>query len=350
MTIPRGALLARSLRGSWRPESAPQELTTAELAEIAPLMMAAGTGGLGWWQIRRSPLSATAAGCALQQVFRAQALQGALQRQQIALVLTRLRQAGVEPLLAKGWAVTRHYAAAGLRPPGDIDLCVPPGQYRKAVRALGKIQNLATPVDLHCGLEHTGFSLMDDRALEELYARAELVPLDGMAVRVPSPEDHLRLICLHMLGHGARRPLWLCDVAAALEARPTGFDWELCLGGDRRRTEWVRAALLLAHRLLGARIDGTPLEQAPDAIPSWFSATVVHAWSTAYRYPRPMTAWRRKPRAALAEIRHRWPNGIEGMVAARGGLNGWPRWPYQLNALARRSAQFLRHLGHAGSL
>ncbi len=50
--------------------------------------------------------------------------------------------------------------------------------------------------------------------------RSQLVNLDGVDVRVPGLEDHLGILCLHLLHHGAFRPLWLCDIAAALETRP----------------------------------------------------------------------------------------------------------------------------------
>jgi hypothetical protein len=50
------------------------------------------------------------------------------------------------------------------------------------------------------------------------------VELNGAKIRILGAEDHLRLLCLHLLKHGAWRPLWLCDVAAALESRPSSFD------------------------------------------------------------------------------------------------------------------------------
>jgi hypothetical protein len=59
-----------------------------------------------------------------------------------------------------------------------------------------------------------------------------------------------------------------------------------------------------------------------------------------------MASFRRRPLAALAELRHRWPNGIEGTVDARGRFNEWPRLPYQISAFARRSARFLRLRPH----
>ena len=43
-------------------------------------------------------------------------------------------------------------------------------------------------------------------------------------------------------------------MAAALEALPADFDWNDCLSGDSRKTDWVRCAISLAHELLGARV------------------------------------------------------------------------------------------------
>src|SRR5205814_891640 len=78
---------------------------------------------------------------------------------------------------------------------------------------------------------------------------------------VLGPEDHLRLLCLHMLVHGVCRPLWLCDIGAALESRPAEFDWRWFLSGDPRRTRWALCALGLAHELLGARLQDTPVAE-----------------------------------------------------------------------------------------
>ena len=45
----------------------------------------------------------------------------------------------------------------------------------------------------------------------------------GLDVRVLSPEDDLRFLCLHLLRHGAVQPLWLCDICVLLEARANDF-------------------------------------------------------------------------------------------------------------------------------
>jgi hypothetical protein len=73
---------------------------------------------------------------------------------------------------------------------------------------------------------------------DELFARSQLVPLGDSQIRILGDEDHLRIICLHLLRSGAWRPLWLCDVAVALETLSPDFDWDICLGRDPRQADW----------------------------------------------------------------------------------------------------------------
>jgi hypothetical protein len=251
-----------------------------------------------------------------------------------------LRNAGAEPLLAKGWAVARLYPEPGLRPPGDIDLCVRPEQYATAEAAIRKAGPDVIGVDLHDGFasHNTAFALMDDRPLEALYERSQLVPLGDVPVRILGPEDHLRLLCLHMLGHGAWRPLWLCDVAVALESRPPDFDWSVCLSGDARRTDWVACALGLAHQLLGAEIAGTPVEERAHRLPRWLVPTVLRQWEVGsnltQRHSLGFTL--RHPSRLLAEAGHHWRSPIEATVELHAPFNELPRLPIQLLAFLRR--------------
>ena len=67
--------------------------------------------------------------------------------------------------------------------------------------------------------------------LPELQVGDELVV--AVLMNPQETEDQLRQLCLHLLRHGACRPLWLCDVAVMLESLPGDFDWDRCLGGDR---------------------------------------------------------------------------------------------------------------------
>ena len=216
-----GILVANLLSGSWRQQPREPTLTPKELANIAPLLLQSGAGALAWRLIRNSPLAATPSGNELQQAYRLHALQAAVHETNIRQVVTLLRAAGVEPLLVKGWAIARSYPETGLRPYGDIDLCVRLGDYAIASETL-RAAGDRYPVDLH-----EGTRLLDYHDWNELFSRSQLVPLDQMSVRVLTPEDHLRILCFHLLRHGVERPLGLCDIAVALESQPVDFDWSM---------------------------------------------------------------------------------------------------------------------------
>jgi hypothetical protein len=340
-----GSLVARALHGAWRSEPAPPGLDGGELSEIAPLLLGAGASALVWRQIQATGLSSSLAAMKLRQAYRLHALQAAIHERELAAVTGVLRSAGVEPLLGKGWAVARLYPEPGLRPYGDLDLCVRPEQYAAARDALRSSGAPYGSVDLHRGLasqwDGASFSLLDDRSLEALYERSQLVTLDGTPIRILGPEDHLRFLCLHMLSHGAWRPLWLCDIGVALEARPAEFDWDWCLKGDKRRSDWVACSLGLAHQLLGARVADTPVAERARRLPRWLVPAVLRQWSEVYRHRTPISRCLRRPAKMLKELRRHWPNGVEATVDVRGPFNEWPRLPFQLGAAAVRSAAFL---------
>ncbi len=87
-------------------------------------------------------------------------------------------------------------------------------------------------MDLHQGGEH-----LIDYPFVEVIAQSRLVDLDGVLVRIPSDEHHLRILCLHLLYHGAWRPLWLCDIGASIEQIDAEFDWDVFLGADPVRPD-----------------------------------------------------------------------------------------------------------------
>ncbi len=273
----------------------------------------------------------------LHAAYRMHALQGAVHEQQISLVVPLLREAGVEALLAKGWAATRLYPEPGLRPYGDLDLFVRPEQHTVARQAL--VAGAPAPVDLHRGLAD-----LDDHELEDVFARSRLVSLCDVEVRIPSAEDHLRLLCLHALRHGFSRALWLCDIAAALETRPADFDWDRLLAGDRRRSEAVVAALGLARAVLGAEPGTTPITARVQRLPPWLIPATLRQWGKGSGLREPMSSFLRRPRGALAELRKHWPNPIEGTMGVGAPWNAWPRLPFQLAHALLRAVRFARSL------
>jgi hypothetical protein len=341
-----GTLIAAALAGAWRRVPGETAISAEDLAVITPLLLGSGAGALAWWRVRDSALRASAAARELREAYRFHTLGAALHELGIKEAFRLLRAAGVAPVLVKGWAVTRLYPEKGLRPYGDIDLCVRPEEYPRAAAALDGSEARKYSVDLHEGFEN-----LDEESVEDLYARSRLERLDDCDVRVLGPEDHLRVLCVHFLRHGAWRPLWLCDVAAAVESRPADFDWDRCLGGDRRRADWVVCTIGLAHRLLGARVEDTPVAGRASRLPGWLLPAVVAQWETPcapdHFPPELMLTSLRHPSRVPRALRDRWPNPIEATISVKGSFNELPRLPFQLGACLSRTTRFLGRLAKA---
>ena len=332
-----GELVAAVLAGSWRLSPPSLALSPAALAEVTPLLLTTGSGSLGWWRVRSTGLATGEAALELRQAYRLHTLQAVRHEQHVVTAITLLRSAGVEPLLVKGWAVARLYPERGLRPYGDIDLCVRPEQHSVALEIIGAATVDVGAVDLHKGLRE-----LHRPSLDEVYDRSEVVRLAEADVPILGPEDHLRYLCMHMLRHGAYRALWLCDVAVVLESLPEDFDWDYLLSGDRRRADWVVCAIGLAHRLLGAEVEGFPVEQRARQLPRWLAPSVLRQWSLQTHYMNtPSLAYcMRHPTQIPRALRLRWPNPIQATVGVGGAFNELPRLPFQLGECVLRAAYF----------
>jgi hypothetical protein len=340
----RGRLVAAMLDGSWRPAPTAFDLSASELEEIAPLLQRSGAAALSWRRIRYSNLRDAPAAKELRQAYRLNTLQAVINQQTIEGVIALLRSVEIDPILIKGWAVARIYTEHGLRPYGDIDLCVRPEQFASARTALNNLPGKQYEVDLHCGFEK-----FDCGSVDEIYARSQLVLLGESNVRVLSSEDHLRILCIHMLREGAWRPLWLCDIAAVVESLPANFDWDFCLGENRRQADWVLCSISLAQQLLGADISGTPAAHRKRRLPRWLIPTILKEWesvlpSMTRRHHAPIANYLRSPAGVLRGLRHRWPNPIEATISVRGSFNDLPRFPFQLCNCLARTARFAARL------
>jgi hypothetical protein len=340
----RGSMVATMLTGSWRYSPPAFGRSAAELEELAPLLLNSGAAALCWWRVRHCDLRTIPAATELQQAYRLNTLRAAIQRQAIERVITRLRSNGIEPILVKGWAVARLYPEQGLRPCGDIDLCVRPEQFAAAERALSEIPEGQYDVDLHCG-----FTKFGDDSVDEIYARSQLLRLEETDVRVLCPEDQLRVIAIHMLREGAWRPLWLCDIAVAVESRSAEFDWTTCLTKNRRRADWAICAIRLAEQLLGADISNTPAAERTNPLPRWLISTILKEWGAQFpsmtqRHRAPMKSFLRSPAGVIKGLRHRWPNPIEATISMGGLFRDSPRIPFQLGNCLARATKFTARL------
>ena len=339
-----GSLIAEMLRGSWRGVPPAFEFSALELEEVAPLILKSGAAALCWRRVRHCNLRYAKAANELQQIYRWNNLETSIQQRRIVEAITVLRAAGIEPILVKGCAVVQLYPENGLRPCGDIDLCVRPNQFGLAERSLAALPEMQGRVDIHCG-----FAKFGGGSFDEIYERGRLMRIGEIDVLVPCAEDHLRIICIHMFREGAWRPIWMCDVAVMLEARPLNFNWDHCQGQKRVWSNWVTCGLRLSHQLLGADITNTPAAGKGEPLPGWLVPTVLKEWgsskpSMAQRHLKPMANYIRSPSGIIAGFRHRWPNPIEATIIGRGRFNDRPRLPFQIGSYIGRGVKFVTRL------
>lgn len=280
-----GQVVCQALRGVWRANPPAPGLSAESWQTVASGLAAAGTGALCWHALRRSPLATTPAGRSLGRDYRHALVRGATREQQIPWIVARLRRLGVEPILVKGWSSARHYALPYLRPHGDVDVCLRPNQVANVVPVLAEDPVLAQHIDLHGGIPD-----LRGRTWDEAFARSRLVTLNGESVRVLGAEDHLRLLNLHLVRHTLQRPLWLCDVAAAVENLPDQFDWDACLHGEPWLADWILCMVGLARELLGAQVGDSHIRERSSRFASWVVPYVLWSWGRTFLTAQPGNA------------------------------------------------------------
>ena len=342
-SLERGKIVAAALAGSWRSSPPPLDLPLAMLADIDSILLRTGAGGLAWWRTSDAGRHDTGTALLFREAYRRHTNQVADHEEHLEQVLGLLRRRGVEALSCKGWAMARLYPEAGLRPYGDIDLCVRPHQMTTAMAVLSHAGGPGQYVDLHCGVPD-----LEHRRFEDVVRRSRLVSLGEEEVRLLGPEDQLQQMCLHLLRHGAWRPLWLCVIGMFVESLPAAFYWDYFLHGKQRLTEWMICVLGLASRLLSARLAEPAIIRRAAKLPVWLEAAVLRAWGSTLsgdshtRDEVPMAIHLRRPAGLLTALSRRWPNPIEAAVKLQVGP--WTRRPLpllQLGFMLRRTARFL---------
>ncbi len=289
----------------------------------------------------------TQVGEELHQVYRLQTLYAGKHELNIQNVFNFLRNSDVEPMLVKGWAIARFYPAKGLRPYGDIDLIVHPKDRAKAAEVMSSSEGKKYWIDF----EHEELEKLNEQSLGDLFAHSQLVKLGDTDVRVMGEEDHLRFLCLHLLRHGAWRPLWFCDIAIAVESRKDNFDWQRCLGKVKHQGDWVLCTIRLAHELLGADISNTPAENKK--LPKWLVPTVLKQWE------KPCSIDHAPPELIMTSLRHlthipkairdRWPDPISASVRMNAPFNELPRLPFQIANYLVSLTRFVGRLPKLGT-
>ena len=366
------------LHGIWREQLPELQLDVAAWERLAPLLIETRAAPLIWRRLRDSPLAAHPLAAPFQQRHRAEWMLARVRLAQLETLLQTLRAANIEAVPVKGPLHARFYADAGLRPAGDLDLCVQTRDFEAAMRALrasgaqtlrdenlNRVQNARLreekfwfpdapsgwcAVELHAEL--TDLHAPTEPAWRELLERGETIEIGATKARVLAPEDALRLAAIHLWRSEAARPLWLCDLGAMLEARGPNWSWPQCLGRDRVRASWVASALLLARELTGVSLAGAPFENKK--LPRWLVPHVIEQWQSGdvptpqgevmWNYlSSPRRLWREREEFAR-ELAIRWPTPIFAAIGCHRPLDNSPRWSWQLRYCAKLGGGFLAHL------
>ena len=238
----------------------------------------------------------------------------------------------MDAVLIKGWSVGRFYPP-GERLSTDIDIVVDASAYSKVMNWLRDQGHRGLGIDLH-----NGFGDRDPLPFADLFARSQLVELDGVAIRVLSDEDNLRLTAAHWLIDGGVYEEKLKDIYYLVKNRKADFDWELSLNaaGPVRRT-WVLTAIATARDYLELDVSDLPEEIRNYRLPRWYKSVLEKEWKLG-PYPRiPIKIAYKRPKILLEQIRRRFPpNAIAATCDTESPFDESPRWPLQLKSLRKR--------------
>lgn len=345
-----GELVAAMLAKVWRNSPPKLELSVEEFGRVVPLLLKSGAGALGWWRVRDSELRNAPPAIELHNAYRHFTLLSCVSEIHLAQVVASFRAIGVEAILIKGRAIASVYPEPGLRPYADFDFCVRREQYEVAAKNLRELREAGINIDLHFSFGGVIGKTLDPKTdaceIEDIFARSHIINIAGSRVRVPAAEDHLRLVCLHLLKHGCHSPLWLCDVAALLESHSSSLNWERMLGTDRRFAWAIVCVIKLAQQLLGANeIFELPIEYRKKNLPRWLKPAVLKQWKLpsphSHTDPQRMSSHILHPTKWREALSVRWSNPIQATYYYDGAFNDFPRLPFLIGDGLSRVAHFI---------
>ncbi len=239
--------------------------------------------------------------------------------------------------MIKGFAALFFYPINENRSFADFDFVVDPSFFQHSIK--DRFQRLsAYNIDVHFGIRD-----LDRLPWKELFDRCRVIEIEGTHVRVPCPEDHLRIMAVHWLTDGGEYKERLWDIYYAVANRPADFDWNKCLDVvSPTRRKWVITTIGLANKYLGLEIDDLPFADEAKDIPKWIIKTVEREWAREVRLI-PLRIAYRKPRMLIEQIRKRLPpNPITATIDMEGEFDDRPRIWYQLGSIAKRIPPSLR--------
>ena len=267
---------------------------------------------------------------------------GILNVRRAELLITKafsfFREHQIEPILIKGWAANRFYPEDDPRAFYDTDLAVSADDYDAAYRLIHSSEGSSLGIDLHRETRH-----LDTLPWDDLFARCELIDLDGVSIRVPCAEDNLRIQCVHWLNDGAEYKQRLWDIYYSVLNRPASFDWEKCFRCvSTTRQRWIIVSIGLAHRYLELPIDDLPFADEARQIPPWIIKCVEREWKRNLRLS-PLQVSINRPKQLLRQIKKRLPpNPIQATVDMEGEFDNRSRVFYQIGSILKRLGPSLK--------
>lgn len=254
-----------------------------------------------------------------------------VQEKRLNDVWKKFTDADLTPILIKGWATAIFYPNPAERLYVDFDLVFDPGEFEKA-QEFSRVSEMGIAIDFHNGPRH-----LDSFSFAQLYQNSVLKECGEGFVRVPSDEDHLRIICVHWLNDGGADKEKLWDIYYAVRNRRSDFDWEKCLSVvDGKRRFWVICAIGLACRYLNLPSDDLPFADEFKRIPKWVYRTVEREWKSDVKL-LPLHYFLKDKKELWKQIKKRIPpNPIQATIEVNGPINNFPRIYYQLADVIKR--------------
>ena len=215
----------------------------------------------------------------------------------------RLSELGIDVLPYKGLALAHMvYGDIALRQAGDIDLLVCPQdlpRLREAVRELGYTPHLALSTQEERAYLHSGYEAAFDGAagpnllevqwaiqprfyaidfdMEGLFQRAVPITVGSHPMKTLASEDLLLVLSAHAAKHVWGRLIWLCDIARLMSLPNLNWTWIGSQAQHLGMVRIVRVTMLLANRLLGARIPPAAEASFPEESTATALAEEIHS-------------------------------------------------------------------------
>ena len=252
-----------------------------------------------------------------------------------------LRGGGIEPILIKGWAAARNYPDPSERFFSDIDLAVSDQDFAKAKQLLQSEAGRKIGIDLHQELRH-----LDTKVWEEIFDDSQEVDLSGTKIRIPSDEDHLRIMAVHWLTDGGANKARLWDIFYAVQNRQPDFDWERCLKSvSEVRQQWIITTIGLAHKYLNLEIDDLTFAARAKDIPAWLILALEREWESGVPLKSLHTCLN-DPKEFFTQVKKRLPpNPIEATIEMEGSFDNKSRLKYQFGSILKRIGPSIKGIG-----